>query len=42
MVISIVVFIKIFIYLFVVQMILVERMLAFVKLYANKPIQIKR
>ena len=42
MVISIVVFIKIFIYLFVVQMILVERMLAFVKLYGNKPIQIKR
>ena len=41
MVISIVVFMKTFIYLFIVQMILVERTLIFVKLYANKPIQIK-
>ena len=30
------------IYLFVVQMILAKRALVFVKVYANKPIQIKR
>ena len=42
MIISIVVFIKTFLYLFVVQMILVERTLVFVKVYANKLTQIKR
>ena len=42
MIISIVVFLKTFLYLFVVQMILVKRTLVFVKVYANKLTQIKR